>query len=185
MDTLLICRWNRVGVRGGAVIWLTLAALSLAGITSLDLLELLFLTAPLLLVPLGLQLIPVTDMSSGRRGLLLTGSFLQPFGAALAALSFLAPTGETAGWIAAGWLLTVIPLAAVGLRFPLQLVRDPIQACFDAGLLYLPVGAIWLVITRLGATPSILGAGAHLFVEHVSSLGPHPRIAGRPNGGAK
>ena len=157
MDTTLTSQWNRAGAAAGAVIWLILAALSLAGITSLELLELLFLSAPLVLVPLGLRLIPVSDMSAGRRGLLLTGSFLQPFGAALAALSFLAPTGETAGWIASGWLLAVIPLAAVGLRFPVQLFRDPIQACFEAGLLYLPVGAVWLVITRLGATPMELG----------------------------
>ena len=39
--------------------------------------------------------------------------------------------------------------------------------------------------TRLGAAPRILGTGADLLVEHLSSLGPHPRIDGRPNGGAK
>ena len=38
---------------------------------------------------------------------------------------------------------------------------------------------------RLGAAPRILGTGAHLFVEHVTSLGLQPRIAGRANGGAK
>ena len=157
MNDALTTRWNRIGAAGGAVAWLILGGLSFAGVASLGLLELLFLSAPLVLVPLGLQLIGSAEISARQRTLLRAGSLLQPFGAALAALSFLAPTGETAAWIAGGWLLAVLPLAAAGVTFPVKLLRDPIDACFEAGLLYLPIGAVWLVITRLGATPMELG----------------------------
>ena len=182
LDTVT-SRWNRIGAAAGAVVWLTLAALSVAGVASLSLLELLFLSAPLVLVPLGLQLIPAADMSPRQRTLLRTGSFLQPFGAALAALSFFAPTGETAGWIASGWLLAVLPVAAAGVSFPVKLFRDPIDACFEAGLLYLPVGAIWLVITRLGATPMELGEPIILLTAvhfHFSGFSPASRRLSLP-----
>ena len=104
-----------------------------------------------MIVPLGLGL--VVDSRSGPARWLAAGSFLQPFAATLALTSFFLPEGKLAAVMASGWLVAALLLGVSGLGFPRKLFRNTSEACFDAALLYLPVGAIWLVLSRLGATP--------------------------------
>ena len=145
-----ISGWNRASAALGSVVWLSFGVLSAFGVLPLELIEHLFLLTPLVIVPLGLGLLNSPDCSSRW---LAAGSFLQPFAATLALTSFFLPEGKLAAVMASGWLVATVLLGLSGLGFPRKLFRNTTEACFDAALLYLPVGAIWLVLSRLGATP--------------------------------
>jgi hypothetical protein len=110
--------------------------------------EILFILGPVVVVPLGLE------VARARRPL----RWIPAPGAALAVGSFLAPAGPLAGALAGGWLLATLCVAAIGARRvlergPIGLLRDAPAAVTTAGLLYLPVGGAWLVLSRLGARP--------------------------------
>ena len=141
----------------GGVVWVKLSALAAAGYISLELVECLFLLAPLVVVPLGVELVTVQRQEQPLGPLCRTGVLIQPLGAALAIASFLLPTGEIAGLAAAGWLVVTVLLSSSGLRVVRHIFTRPEVACMEAGLLYLPVGGIWLVLSRLGETPLALG----------------------------
>ncbi len=146
-------RWTTVTAGLGACVVVVL--LAQRGAEGLGLLVPLFLLAPLTLVPLGLRLVDRPEPEPlarriGRQG--------QPLGAAGAVLSFIPPTGGAAAALASAWLLVAIALAAHGVgrlwrRRSLRLS----ELCIDAGLLALPVGAVALVLSRLGVGP--LGFG--------------------------
>ena len=107
--------------------------------------EKLFLLGPLVVVPLGLSLIGAL----GQRAL--------PF-ALPVLVSFFFPQG----WVAALWVLpwtafTVWAGLTGAQRFWKGAYRDATQTCFAAALLFLPVGGIGLLQSRLGMTP--LGYG--------------------------
>ena len=145
-----ISHWNRASAAMGAVVWLAFGVLSWLDILPLEVIEHLFLLAPFVIVPLGLGLI---DSEPRSARWLAVGSFLQPFAATLALTSFFLPEGTLAAVLASAWLCTGVLLGVAGLKFPLQLFRNTTAACFDAALLYLPVGGVWLILSRLGATP--------------------------------
>ena len=79
---------------------------------------------------------------------------VQPVAAVLVVTSFFVPTGVLAGLLVSGWLLFTGLVALFGLvrLLPRGMVRAD-EACIDAGLLYLPVGAVWLLLYRFGAHP--------------------------------
>ena len=140
-------------VAGGAV-WTALAVawgLHLARLTTI---ELLFLLAPLVTVPLGLGLVPrlASRLSSGRAWRILQR---MQFPAALLALAGLwfrpgkAAATLTLPWLAFGCMAAGIGLLAVARRD----CKSVKSACVLASLLYLPVGCAWLVASRLGLTP--------------------------------
>ena len=141
----------------GGVVWVNLSVLAAAGYVSLELVECLFLLAPLVVVPLGVELVTARRQEQPSGPLFRTGVLLQPLGAALAIASFLLPTGEIAGLAAAGWLVVTVLLSLSGLRMAPNIFTRPEVTCMEAGLLYLPVGGIWLVLSRLGETPLVLG----------------------------
>lgn len=95
--------------------------------------EALFLTAPLLAVPLALRLIPVPRIFL----------WIQPGAAALTVVSFLFPPGLLAAILAAPWFLFTAALA---------LTRQP-SWNFKLAVLFIPVGGAWLVISRAGMQP--------------------------------
>jgi hypothetical protein len=83
----------------------------------------------------------------------------QPVGAVGTIMAFLLPSGLLAAIVAGVWLLVTVLMALVSLnrlwRRGLRLQMEVL--CVDAGLLFLPIGAGWLVLARLGANP--LGFG--------------------------
>src|SRR5262245_35007001 len=135
----------------GGLAWVLLAIAGIAGRAPLGGLEILFLVAPLVVVPLGLRLCA--------RGVLPgVVCFLQPPAAALVLASLWMARGFAAGALACGWLgvagLAGLCGAAALLRGGWRLDAG---TCAGFGLLYLPVGAGWLVASRLGVAP--LGFG--------------------------
>ncbi|TMD39681.1 MAG: hypothetical protein E6I88_11725 [Chloroflexi bacterium] len=137
----------------------------------LTLVDLLLLLSPLVIVPLGLRLLPLTGERS--RQVLALARLVQPIGAAAALTSFLLPTGWTAGTIALGWLLTCAVASFAGL---LELIErrslTPAHLVPAAASAYLSVGAAWLVVSRAGLRP--LGFAS----EIVELTGVHFHYAG-------
>jgi hypothetical protein len=85
----------------GAAAWAGLALLARSGIARIGAIELLFSFAPLVIVPLGMEL---GTMIAGTNETLLTARRLQPAGAVLAVLSLCLPPGIFAGALAAVWM---------------------------------------------------------------------------------
>src|SRR5919109_3778798 len=121
-------------------------------IGDLTLINLLLLLAPVVIVPLGLRLVPVTGYRS--RQVLALARVLQPAGAAAAIVSFLISPGWTAGVIALGWLLVCAIAALAGL---VELIESrslrPAHLVPLAAVAYLTVGAGWMVVSRAGLRP--------------------------------
>jgi hypothetical protein len=133
---------------GGAA-WLLVATLAIAGAVGLGLIDVLFLLGPLVVVPLGLDLLP----GPGPRPLLAAARWLQPPAAAAVVCSFLLPPGQAAGIFASVWLLPSGLVALTGLQ---QLMRGrslrPGVVAPAAAMGFLLVGAGWLAVYRAGAT---------------------------------
>jgi hypothetical protein len=138
----------------GAVVWLGMVAGTWSGWPQLGVIELLFLLAPWIVVPLATSLIPSLDKSellTGQRSAL---NWIIFGAAALATISFFLPTGIVAASFAGAWLLVC---ALFGLRGFRRLWRYRAQSfsqfCFAVGEGYLIVGGTWLVASRLGLQP--------------------------------
>jgi hypothetical protein len=112
--------------------------------------EVLFLLAPLVLVPLALKLLTPPEVFPFRW----LARWGPPLAGAAVAASFLVPRGGLAAALALPWLalvLTAVP-AALGMLWS-RGFSDVVAAARSVGLLFLPVGAGWLVLSRLGAQP--------------------------------
>jgi hypothetical protein len=138
----------------GAAVWLGIAAGTWSGWPQLGVLEVLFLLAPWIVVPLATSLIPSldkTELPAAQWSGLNWGIF---GAAALGTISFFIPNGILAASFAGAWLLVCVLLGLRGLR---RLWRYRAQSfsqfCFAAGEGYLIVGGTWLVASRLGLQP--------------------------------
>jgi hypothetical protein len=138
---------------GGAV-WFVLGAGTWSGWPQLGVIELLFLLAPWIVVPLANSLIPslyISETPAARRPAFKWIIFAA---AALATVSFFLPTGILAASFAGAWWLVCAFFALRGLR---RLWRYRAhyfsQFCFAVGEGYLIVGGTWLVASRLGMQP--------------------------------
>lgn len=132
----------------GFVAWALCVALLRPGWTAT-----LFLFAPLTLVPLALGLLSATlGRPSGRawNALLL----LQPLAALLLVAAFALPVGPTAAAATLPWLLVTLLIALQGVReaWPVQ-GRSAATLAPAVGMMFLPIGGGWLVLSRLGARP--------------------------------
>ncbi|HLM81748.1 MAG TPA: YndJ family transporter [Terriglobales bacterium] len=144
----------RRGTVIGGFVWTVLAVGSASDLFRLGLIELLFLLAPLVVVPLGLDL--AERLSKGRSdGVLIKLPGWMCFPAALCATaSFWLEPGI-------GALTLVLPWFCLGcwLGFSalLSIVRGQITslkaACVTIAFLYLPIGCGWLVASRGGFAP--------------------------------
>jgi len=137
----------------GGVVWAAFAAGRPLHWADLSLIEVLFLFAPLVIVPLGMKLVPRLVLAD-RSLLYALARSGQPVAAVFAALAFLYPAGKVAAALAAPWLLVTLLLGASGLLCLLRGENRPLpQVCAAVGLLYLPVGGAWLAASGLGLTP--------------------------------
>src|SRR5579864_8578095 len=73
---------------GGSAVWIALLGISTTGLLRLGIIELIFLLAPLVIVPLGLRLVAEPHEATSAELLMQWARLLQPFGAALAVASF-------------------------------------------------------------------------------------------------
>ena len=149
----------------GGGIWLACAAY--CGITAftgrLELIELLLLFGPLVAVPGGLAMIVGAAGERSLRGERAVVRMLFPAALCAVAARWIAPVPEPGSpasidYLAAGlalpWLLVTVLVALLGLQRILKRGLVPIEElAIDVGLLYLPVGGGWLVLSSAGIRP--------------------------------
>lgn len=140
-----------VGAAG--VLWTIIAVVTLLGWGRFQFIELLFLLAPLVVVPMAVPLIlrPAKDDEERDH---IQGMVRILFGAGVfAAVSFLWEPGGKGAWLAFAWLLAWAVLVKTLTKISGSRVTVFGKFCFTAGTLYLGVGAIWLAASRLGFQP--------------------------------
>lgn len=134
----------------GFVVWLLLLVAPTAETTHLELIHKVVLFAVLVIVPLALSLVPSNDDSRLYRIVVMA----QPFAAALTVVSFFFEMGLVAAILSSAWLIFAALIALLGVTRLLSRPLLPLpELSIDAGLLYLPVAAGWLVIYRCGIQP--------------------------------
>src|SRR6266849_4589854 len=145
--------WTRVSASLGAVVWVFLTMLAAMGKAPLGVIELLFLFAPLVVVPLGLalgRLVAPLELRVIDR----TARILQPVAAALVIGSFWFSPGWKAGALAGPWLIVSGLVALAGIA---SLVRDRSRSlaalAVNVGRIDLGIAGYWLVLSRLGSRP--------------------------------
>jgi hypothetical protein len=148
----------RTSAVAGAVVWSILLFISTSPSYETELIDKILLLGVLVIVPLGLSLVAQPD-GHGQHvlpyRLALVG---QPFGAAAVVVSFFVQQGLAAAVLAALWLVVTVLVGLFGvwrLLFGGLLKAD--ELCTGAGLIYLPIGGLWLLMSRLGIQP--LGFG--------------------------
>lgn len=105
----------------------------------------------LVIVPLALSLIP-QDGDEGSLYRLIV--LLQPIAAVPAIASFFLQIGWLASLLSAAWFALTLLIALLGLtRLKSRGLYPLPESSIDAGLLYLPVAGVWLVIYRFGVQP--------------------------------
>lgn len=146
--------WAKVCATAGAAVWAGIALLARMGVARIGAIELMFLFAPLVIVPLGMELGRAIG-STGR--LEEIARRLQPVGAALAVVAMWLPPGRVAGLAALGWMIVCFLMAGGGF---LDLLRTRwtdaggvARATIAIARIDLAVGGAWLVASRLGMRP--------------------------------
>ena len=144
----------RLVVLLGAAVWLTMAGGSWSGWPQLGVIEVLFILAPWIVVPLASSLVPPLDGSEALSGRQRASNWIIFGAAALATTSFFLPVGMWAASFAGAWLLVCALFTLQGLRrFWRYRAHSFSHFCFAIGEAYLIVGGAWLVASRLGLQP--------------------------------
>ena len=140
-------RWNSTAGLCGVAIWAVFAALAGMRRAPFGIIELLFLLAALVIVPLGVEL---TDrISPGSRSVFFHP--LQAIAMLTVSIAFWLPAGQTAGALSVPWLAVCGALAAARLG-PIR-GRARHSPLVDLGHFDLVLGAAWLVASRSGMRP--------------------------------
>jgi hypothetical protein len=133
----------------GALVWIVTVGLLKPGWAVV-----LFLFAPLVLVPLGLGLLSAPDRARRYPRVWQALIWLQLPAALLLAVAFALGSGWFAALLALPWLAVTSLGAALGaIHFAHRRVRSAEDFCEAAALVYLPIGAGWCVLSRRGARP--------------------------------
>ncbi|HXW55029.1 MAG TPA: YndJ family transporter [Candidatus Cybelea sp.] len=144
---------NRDAIVGG-VLWCSLLVTAEAGGLALEWIDLLFLFAPLVVVPLGLELTRRVEQAGLPPRPERIARLVQLPCALAATISFCVSPGFVSAGLALVWLLFCATLALGGvIRLRCGACRKVDSALPGAAFLYLPVGAAWLCASRLGLKP--------------------------------
>ena len=156
--------WARGCATLGAVVWAGTAVAARAGVARIGAIELMFLFAPLVIVPLGMELGRVIG-GTGRLDEM--ARWVQPFGAAAALVALLLPPGRWAGLLACGWMMVCLLMAGAGVVDIISATWSEAGESAGSTLVHsrlfvsllavaridLVVGGSWLVASRLGMRP--------------------------------
>jgi hypothetical protein len=145
----------------GGVFWLAASCVPSDSPLSFGSIEHVFLFMPLVLAPLGLLLLEglLVAENGSSSGSFRAARSAQPVAAAVVLSSFFCPNGITSGVLAAGWSVVAVMIAVGGARRAARVTgRHGAKVSLLAAHVFLPVGAGWLVLSRLGVTPLDLSA---------------------------
>jgi hypothetical protein len=144
-------RWLDVSALGGAVAAIASLAVDITSPIALPLVDRLVVLGPLVVAPLAVEagLRPWPTAPLERRLAALIARTL-PFAAGAALAATLLGTGPLAAVFATLWLIETLLIAALGLVRTLARGRSPLhELAIDVGHLYLPIGAVWFLASRL------------------------------------
>jgi hypothetical protein len=138
----------------GFITWLVLLLGHTADSASTELIHKILLFGMLVVVPLGLSLIPPSDRNLSFTTYNIAVALL-PIAASLAIISFFLDKGVPAAVLVCGWLIVSVIIAFHGLTRLVSRgsIYPMAELSIDAGLLYLPVAGLWLVVYRFGIQP--------------------------------
>ena len=165
----------------GAVVWLLLLLTATADSRETELIHKIVFFAVLVIVPLGLSLV-LRGRPEGSTALFRAAVMVQPVAALATVAAFYLEKGLPSAALSVAWLIFTSTVALFGLTRLLTRGLYPLEeSSIDAGLLYLPVAAGWLVIYRYGIQPFDYGETIILLtVVHFHFAGfAAPIIAGR------
>ena len=161
--------WARVSATVGVAAWALLAVAARGGWARIGSIELMFLFAPMVVVPLGMELgrLLVRNSNLGQNPrskwsghLELIARRAQPLGAACAVAAILLPPGFAAGFVAGAWLSVCLLVGWSGVLDAVTSWSDAdggARATFILATIVaradLVVGGSWLVASRLGMRP--------------------------------
>jgi len=136
----------------GGLVWLLLLPAITADAPERELIHKVVLFGVLVVVPLGISLVASHDQQTLAIYRLVV--FAQPVAALLTVASFFFETGPLAASLSSAWLVFSLLVALFGLeRLKSRGFYPLAELSIDAGLLYLTVAGVWLVIYRLGVQP--------------------------------
>ena len=154
-------RWAVTCAVMGTVLWLVAPFVPVGSPPSFGSIEHVFVFMPLVTAPLALLLLSVLlesgDHSSA--GFHRSARRAQPVAAAMVLASFFFPNGTLAGALAAGWLVVAAVIAVGDARRAAHVPgRHGANVSLLAAHVFLPIGAVWLLLSRLGIAPRDLTA---------------------------
>jgi hypothetical protein len=150
--------WGIRSATMGGVVWLLLFLPRIGDSPETALIQRIVLLGILVIVPLALSLVPAPESKEQEVWLYQLALLAQPFGAIAAIASFLLEPGVPAAILACFWFCVTAVIALLGLwRLDEPELRSAAEVSISAGLIYLPVGGAWLVVSRLGI--QLLGYG--------------------------
>lgn len=137
----------------GVVAWLLLLLTTTSDSHETELIHKVVFYAFLVIVPLALSLVPAGDQR-GSLGLYRVVVLFQPVAAIVTIASFFIEKGVLSAGLSVAWMILTGLIALFGLTRLIARRFYPLEELsIDAGLLYLPVAGMWLVIYRLGVQP--------------------------------
>lgn len=151
--------WAAGSATFGAAVWAGMAVLARMEVARIGATELLFLFAPLVIVPLGTELARQLG-DRGRFGEV--ARRMLPVGAVLAVAATCLAPGRAAAWVACGWLVVCVVMAGDGVGRIGSLVwgvagagtrAKRAQIIVGIAKMDLAVGGAWFVASRLGMRP--------------------------------
>lgn len=138
----------------GSIVWLGLLVSARLRWLELEWIDLLFLLAPLVVVPLGLKLTGQIESNRVPLALERVARFIQLPCALGVAVSFFFPRGIFAAALASTWLVFCGSLALGAVMRVFKGAFRALHSTFPVfAFLYLPIGAAWLIASRLGLSP--------------------------------
>lgn len=133
---------------GGVVLWLLTLLLTTSDSELAEMIHKVVFFAIFVIVPLGLSVV------ANESKLYKLVVFAQPIAALITLTSFFFEKSVLSAALASAWLILNILIALFGLARLISRRNHPLEELsIDAGLLYLPVAGLWLVIYRLGVQP--------------------------------
>jgi len=143
----------RLSAAIGAVFWIIVLFIRTGDARETELIQKITFLGILVIVPLAMSLVPA--LQTERESILYRAAVsAQPVGAVATVLSFFLTPGIPAATLALSWLLVTMVIAVFALwRLLKRGPRLSGEIFVDAGMLFLPVGAGWLLASRFGTQP--------------------------------
>lgn len=147
-----VSRFARISAAAGVAAWLLLLPTITSDSRETELIHKVVFFGVLVVVPLGLSLVPTQE----QQGISLYNLLVlaQPVAALPTIASFFFETGALSASLSSAWLILSSLVALFGLiRFKSRGLHPVEESSIDAGLLYLTVAGVWLVVYRFGIQP--------------------------------